>query len=116
MNIFPRYFFALVIICISLIVGYRFHQYMVERNFVIEVNTTCDSKVENCFSASEDLSFGQNPYKKVKIIAHYAPKCLEEHNCESFTCPNDVGNSSECEITYCSNDTKVDGEECLMGK
>ena len=106
-------FLSLIVLFILFFVFYRYYQYAVVKNFVLEVNTICNSKLESCFDASEDLSFGQNPYKKVSIIAHYAPKCLENHDCESFSCSEDLKNISQCKITYCSDDTKVDGESCL---
>jgi hypothetical protein len=103
---------VIVFILIILIVGgYRYYQYINEKNFILEVNTICDSQTESCFDASEDLSFGQNPYEKVSILAKYAPKCLEEHTCDSFSCSAGL-TANQCEVTYCSDDTKVDGEEC----
>ena len=83
---------------------------MIDRNFILEINTICDSKANGCFSATDYLSYGQNPYEKVTVTARYAPVCLEEHNCDSFSCPEVLQKDSICEITYCSNDNKDDGE------
>lgn len=113
MNISSKYFLSLVFILFLVLTGYRYYQYMIERNFTLDINTICDSKVNSCFSASEDLSYGQNPYEKVAVTARYAPVCLEEHNCDSFSCPSVLVKNSVCEITYCSDDTKEDGEECI---
>ena len=108
-----KFLFPIIFILVFFfVVGYRYKEYVLDKNFILEVNTLCDQNSGNCFtSSSSDLNFGQNPYKKIKILASYAPKCLEEHSCESFICP--ANKNSECEITYCSNDTKTDGEECL---
>lgn len=107
------YFIAVIILIILLIGSYRYYQYMVERNFVIEVNTICDPQKDTCFSATDDLSYGQNPYEKLTLTARYVSQCLEEHTCNSFSCPRVLEKSSICEVTYCSDDTKIDGEECV---
>jgi hypothetical protein len=101
------------IIVILLVGGYRYYQYMIKKNFILEMNTICDVKTEKCFSPSPDLGFLDTPYKKVSIIANLAPRCLEEHNCESFSCSNISDDPNICAITYCSDDTKDSGEECL---
>jgi hypothetical protein len=93
--------------------GYRYYQYVIKKNFILEINTTCDPKTEKCFSPSTDLGFFDTSYKKIRIIENYAPKCLEEHSCESFNCPNNWQNTNICQTTYCSDDTKNEGEECL---
>ena len=108
-----NYLIFAIIITIMFVGSYRYYQYMIERNFIISVNTICDQQNESCFSSSPDLSYGQNPYKKITLTANYAPKCLEEHNCDSFFCPSILEKSSICEITYCTDDTKEDGEECV---
>jgi hypothetical protein len=108
-----KYLIVTITIIILVVGGYRYYQYMVERNFIIEVNTICDPQKEVCFSATDDMSYGQNPYKKVTLTARYASQCLEEHNCDSFSCPGVLEKSGICEITYCSDNTKDDGEECL---
>jgi hypothetical protein len=107
------YFFVILIALIFIVGGYRYYQYMVEKNFVLELNVICHPENENCFSSSDpDINFGQNPYEKVEIIAKYAPKCLEEHTCNDFSCLPSLDNG-KCKITYCSEAIKVDGEECV---
>jgi hypothetical protein len=107
-----KVFFIFLVCLILIAVGYRFKEYLIDRSFILELNTVCDPKMENCFNSTTDLSFGQNPYEKVKITASYAPKCLEEHDCDNFSCPTVLKNTEVCEITYCSDTTKVDGENC----
>jgi hypothetical protein len=110
------YFIAVFIVIFLFVGGYRYYQYILEKNFILEIDTVCDSNTEKCFSPSTDMSFLDAPYKKVKIIASLAPKCLEEHNCETFYCPTGMEDTNKCQITYCSNETKIDGEECLDNK
>jgi hypothetical protein len=107
-------FFVILLLLVLIVVGYRYKIYLADKNFIGEVNTICDLKTEKCFSPSADFGFLDTAYKKVRIIANRAPKCLEEHNCESFSCPTDLKNNNECQITYCSADTKIEGEECLV--
>jgi hypothetical protein len=107
--------FIYLIILVVLIVGvYRYYQYIIQKNFLITVNTVCSSIEEDCFYAtSTDVNFGQNPYKKVIILKNVSPKCLEEHDCDSFSCANISNDPHICSTTYCSDETKTDGENCL---
>ena len=111
MSKFSKNFFITIPLLIVVVIGYRYYQYIIQKNFILEVNTICNPQIENCFDAIDDLSFGQNPYEKVSVLAKYAPKCLEEHNCEGFSCQAGL-DTNFCLITYCSDETKVDGEEC----
>lgn len=96
-----------MLFCVT--VGYRYYQYMVKKNFILEVNVACDPNTENCFKADcSGDGCDTSTYKKVTISAHDAPKCLEEHNCDTFTCTG----ISSCTMTYCSKDTLADGEVC----
>ena len=109
----PKYFIIFILLVTLIIVLYRYQQYIVSRNFTLEINTVCDAKTENCFVA--DCSIENDPecdtttYKKVEILDNYAPKCLEEHACEAFSCDQIKDN---CSITYCSSSTLEDGEKC----
>lgn len=106
-----KYIFAIIFVLFCVTVGYRYYQYMVKKNFILEVNVACDPAIENCFKAdcvATSPDCDTTTYKKVSILAHDAPKCLEEHNCEGFTCDG----IASCSITSCSADTLVDGEVC----
>lgn len=103
---------ALVIVGTIMVVAYRYHQYMTLGNYTIEVNTSCNSANEDCFVSDcteADLECDPSPYKKVQIIAHEAPKCLEEHTCEDFTC---IASMSSCTIVHCSSESLSEGEVC----
>lgn len=106
-----KYIFAIIFVLFCITVGYRYEQYIIKKNFTLEVNTVCDPSTEKCFQMDCDATSPDcdtSTYKKVSILAHDAPKCLEEHNCESFSCAG----ISSCSITDCSTETFVDGEVC----
>lgn len=93
------------------IIGFRYHQYIVDQNFLLYLNGPCDPANESCFI--EDCSAGDEscqavPYIKIELLAKDAPNCLEEHTCESFSCEG----LNQCEITYCSEDALEEGEVC----
>lgn len=108
-------YLLIIIACLLLVIAYRYKVYIVDKNFNLTVNTICDPLIEECFNAPDELSFGQNPYKKVEIMYKFAPKCLEEHNCENFYCPQNL-DSSKCKIIYCKEESKNEGEECITYK
>ena len=107
-----NWFIVLILFLLVTVVGYRFYQYKILRNFLLEVNTVCNPEVEECFvmdCVEGELDCDTSPYKKVEILAHDAPVCLEEHMCESFSCPS---YSNQCVVVYCSEETLLDGEIC----
>jgi hypothetical protein len=104
-------YLSIIVMILVIIVGaYRTYEYIVRKNFIIEVDTVCNPEINSCFS-SEELNFGQNPYEKVKIMAKYADSCLYEHTCEQFSC-GELSDES-CEITFCSDQTVIEGETCV---
>ncbi len=113
-NCFKSYmFFILLIAClVAAVTGVSYYRYVVERNFVIQVNTACNPSAEQCFisdcSPADDLSCPVGPYKKIDILDAGAPPCLEEHSCSDFTC----GGIASCNETYCSSENLGDGESC----
>lgn len=112
MNRNSKYPIIMLALLTLIVGGYRYYQYVVEGNFLLEVNMACDPQHEACFSPSADSGIGSGPYKKVEINAHYAPKCLEEHNCENFSCQNIP--AGKCTMIHCSDSTRTEGEECLL--
>ena len=115
MNKKTKYFIYFAILITLVVIFYGYQQYIVDKNFLIDVNTVCNPKTENCFvsdcSPKTDSECDITPYKKIEVLDIYAPKCLEEHNCSVFSCDNK--NESDCSVTYCSSDTLEDGEKCL---
>ncbi|MES2225726.1 MAG: hypothetical protein V4480_02855 [Patescibacteria group bacterium] len=108
----PRYFLVLSIAAILGIVGYRYDQYLVEKQYTLRVDVSCDSAAESCFAADCTPDSGPDcdptPYKKVEIRAADAPACLEEHSCEHFSCAG----IASCTLSLCSGDVLEDGEKC----
>lgn len=102
-------------VAVLAVVGFRYHQYVIERNFVLAVNAPCNPETESCFAwacdPEEDEECDLTPYKKVEIIANEAPQCLEEHACEEFSCDPE---SETCSVTYCEDETIEEWEMCVM--
>jgi hypothetical protein len=111
MNKFSKYFFVLIVLSLVCVMGYRYYEYIYLRNFLLDVNAPCNPTTEQCFVADCELGpdCDDTPYKKVEILAHDAPQCLEEHSCETFSCDG----ISTCIATYCSSETLTGGEKCL---
>jgi hypothetical protein len=107
-----KYFFIFLALMILATVAFRYDQYVIKKNFVLNVATTCRAQEKNCFvmacTVGED-DCDKTPYKKVTIKDYEAPKCLEEHTCESFSCDPKW---STCSIANCAEDTIEDGEVC----
>jgi hypothetical protein len=103
---------ALFLAVICIVAWYRYDQYVVQKNFLLEVNAVCNPASEACFvadcSPTDDPFCDTTPYKKVEILASEAPACLEEHTCESFSCDG----IERCSITYCLDEIKEDWESC----
>lgn len=106
-----KYIFGILFVLFCITVGYRYDQYILKRNYILKVNVTCNPVIEDCFESdcdNTDPKCNASTYKKVSILAHDAPKCLEEHNCENFTCSG----INSCEITNCNSDALESGEKC----
>lgn len=105
---------AIVLLAIAGTIWQRYDQYVLKGNFYLEAYASCDPATEMCFVADcppeEDLECDASPYKKIEMVEREAPKCLEEHTCDTFSCP---ANSGNCSVTYCSEDTLDEGEVCL---
>ena len=104
---------ALSFLSIFVILGFRYHQYIISENFILYLNGPCDVSIESCFVWDCDIldpECDASPYKKIEIIAKDAPACLEEHVCEEFSC-NGLDN---CRATYCSEDTLEEEERCAQ--
>ncbi len=110
-----KYILAFILILILTVVVYRYIDYFLNQNFLVEANTVCNTETESCFKADcsvdIDPECDTTPYKKVEIIARVAPKCLEEHSCEKFSCD---GLGNDCSTTYCSEDVLDKGEVCAI--
>ena len=111
----PIYTLMVFALIVLVVVGYRYKDYILDNNFLLDVHAECGSNEGTCFSpnCSEEGELGCDsvPYKKVEILASEAPKCLEEHACKNFFCSID---QASCNITYCSEESLEEGEECYQ--
>jgi len=92
--------------------GSNFLRYYVFKNFTLYTFTACNQLHDKCFLSNQEhsgFSFYNKPYKKVKIVAHKAPSCLNEHTCDDFSCTD---NDTSCTITFCSLNSVEKGEVC----
>lgn len=104
-------FTLLVAVCVN-----NFVHYYALKDYELYTFVACDPDVHSCFKTDPEFSgffFHEWPYSKVSIMARHAPVCLDEHNCETFTCE---GLGSSCSITYCSEEVLEPGEVCLGTK
>ena len=103
--------FVFVALIIGL-VGYRYQQYVLAQNYLVDAVVPCDSTMQSCFAADcspdEDPECDVTPYEKVELPASLAPKCLFENSCDSFICTE----ANHCIVTHCSEDALGDGEVC----
>lgn len=91
----------------------RFADYVIEKNTVLSIYTTCDPVSESCFISDEDNAYFEiqlEPYKKIEVIEKYAPACLEEHSCSSFSCDG----IESCSEVLCNDATTEEGEWCTV--
>lgn len=114
MNKNPANLLILIILVLLAVIVYRYDQYVLKKNFLLNIATACDPSFESCFvvdcSPEEDEECDQTPYKKIEIRASEAPMCLQEHSCDTFEC--EPGTS--CVASYCSDDALEEGEICSM--
>jgi hypothetical protein len=109
----PRVFLITILVMALVVIGYRFHQYLLSSNFLVLAATACDPVSEACFvwdcdPETDGEECDITPYKKVEVLARHAPQCLLDHSCETFSCEG----VEDCSVTYCADDTLEDGEVC----
>jgi len=119
-----KYFLGFVALVIVLLVGYKFKQFIIDKDFTLIANIPCDPATESCFrvvcdpegcdDSSGIVNSDGSPYKKITLPYSKAPNCLIEENCTpveaSQIC---VAGDTTCIIDTCSEDTLEDGEECV---
>ena len=106
-----NFFIPFFLIIIVVICAYRYNDYVVNKNFLLVVNTSCNTYengrcfVSDCQGSSDcDIT----PYKKITIYAKVAPVCLGEHSCQNFSCTN----TNNCKTEYCLTENVSEGEIC----
>lgn len=112
------YFSLFILVAVSAVIGFKYKQFFLDKDFVLIANIPCDPAIESCFRVICDgecddsmhiVNSDGSPYKKVTMHASYAPECLESENCTDFTCPAE---DETCTIDTCSEETIEEGEEC----
>lgn len=116
MNLPSKLLVGAFILLLVVLGAWKYHEFFIERNFTIYNETECDPTEESCFiyGCAEDDECRDYPYKKIEILAAYAPLCDEysQDDCESLSCE---GVSSEyCTEYVCSEDTLEEDEECYF--
>jgi hypothetical protein len=108
----PALTLTILVLAIVGIVVYRYDQYVLNRQYLVDAAAPCDPALNSCFvadcSPDEDPSCDTTPYEKVELPGALAPGCLLENSCEAFTCTAD----NDCVITYCAAEDTEDGEIC----
>jgi hypothetical protein len=114
MNKNPANLLILIILVLLAVIVYRYDQYILKKNFLLNIAANCDPSIESCFvvncSPEEDEECDQTPYKKIEILASEAPMCLQEHSCDSFECES----GTSCVAVYCSENTLEEWEVCSL--
>lgn len=113
MKNYSKHFLTFLTVAVLIVMAHSFVRYKVERDFVLTGSIACNAESESCFVADcspDDPECDLTPYKKIQINAKRAPSCLYEHTCEDFVCSE----SNECIQTLCSDETREDGERCLL--
>lgn len=104
------------VLAIATIVGYRYDQYVVQRDYLVDAAAPCDAAQQTCFvadcSSQEDAECDTTPYEKVELPGRLAPSCLLENSCEAFDCST----ANDCSVTYCTPDGAEDGETCTQSE
>ena len=107
------YLILIILVGVAAVVANRYYHYVDQRDFLLDVDMACDPSTEQCFvsdcSPEDNPNCDTSPYKYVEILASNAPRCLEEHSCDSFSCDPD---DTTCSITYCNEETISEGETC----
>ena len=105
-------FLVFLAVAVLVIGGHSFYRYYIVKGYPLHVFSACDPASHDCFvadPATADPTFQAGPYEKIEINAGVAPKCLDEHTCTDFSC---TGIQGSCQVTFCSDSTKEDGESC----
>jgi hypothetical protein len=108
----PLLFLGFMVLFVSLVGLHNYNQYYILKDYPVYALTPCDPSVHSCFLIDEELAFFSTqagPYSKVEIHASDAPACLDEHTCVDFSCE---GMGASCSMTFCSEETKEEGEYC----
>lgn len=110
--------------CLGLIiiasVGFNYWRIVVAKNYLIEAEMDCDPMVEKCFiytcDPQTETTCTGNPeedvwyFQKIQRTAANIPLCdPADENCKALVCPE---GEKDCKISFCDEQTKLEGEVC----
>lgn len=112
MDVFGKILMSCVLIALAIIFWYRYEEYLLRQNFLVNAFVPCNPSLGTCFisdcSPEDDPSCDTEPYMKATLPANEAPLCVLNHTCNSFSCDG----LASCEITTCDDSSIEDGETC----
>lgn len=89
----------------------KYYKYMVLRDYSIIATTTCNPKIESCFTETcEEADCSSEPYKYIEKKAYEFNSCNPyKQECSAEECSIESG----CTEILCSEDILSDGERCV---
>lgn len=110
---------TILAVCMS--VGMTAYRYIVLRDYLVQVETSCDPAEEACFvyeCESEDeegcIALGESYYSPYAIVvrdARHVPLCASDSEADCDV--RDCGSDASCHITYCDPETRMNEQICL---
>lgn len=106
---------AFFLILVVLVTAWKYKVFVIDRDFVVYNNVSCDPYEESCFTyicEEGDEECDATPFKKIEKNARFIDACdiANAEECPELSC----GVSEEgCETTMCSEDVLEEGEQCL---
>lgn len=92
---------------LAILTDYYF--FIVQNNYPVYKQVTCNPKNESCFVSdceSNDSTCDQTTtYKKIEVLSKYAGNDYDSLNC--------IKNTADCKIITCSSTTIETGEKCF---
>jgi len=108
-----KIFYTILALLIIGSIGATFYKIVVQKNYQIVAETSCDSETEKCFSYTDEESPEVSYYKLISKNAASIYTCEqteEKLGCdEELTC---LENEQNCDYTYCDPDNLAEGEVC----
>ena len=108
----------LIVFFLILVAGvtvWKYKLFMIERDFVIYNNISCDPYNESCFAyicAEGDKECDATPFKRIEKNARFIEVCnmANAEECPELSCGVD---EEGCLVTTCSEDVLEEGERCV---
>ena len=115
-------FYAILVLLILGSVGVTFWRIVIEKDYQVVAETSCDPKSESCFHREAVTCDGTDPACEPADASDYktiSKTASEIYNCEQTAlkvgCDTElscVSNEPKCSYTYCTDSNIPDGESC----